>query len=93
MLQFRFNIHNLTMHNSLWPKKVTCLGLNWCSFHDIEKVKSYDPLLMSLLKSTSNQCRGRGGDRLNMDFSALRHGLCMCVIQRVNGQDNRFKCL
>ena len=55
--------------------------------------ESYDPLLMSLVKST-NQCRWRGGDRLKKDVSALRqlrHRLSMCTFQRVSGQDNIFK--
>jgi hypothetical protein len=44
---------------------------------------------MSLVKSTS----WKGGDRLKKDFYALRHGLCMCAIQRVNRPDKIFKCL
>jgi hypothetical protein len=47
-------------------------------------------------KSTSNQCRWRGGYRLKKDIYAsrqFRHGLCMCAIHNVNGQDTRLKCL
>ena len=36
-------------------------------------------------------CRWR--DRLEKDFKALWHGLCMCSTQRVNGYEKIFKCL
>ena len=44
-------------------------------------------LLLSLVKSTS--IRVDEGEEMGQ----FRHGLCMCAIQRVNGQDKRFKCL
>jgi hypothetical protein len=48
-----------------------------CSFHDIDwPDESYNPLLMSLVKSTSTSV-------------ALRHGLWMCAIQRVNEKDQK----
>ena len=48
--------------------------------------ESYDPLLMSLVKSTSISVDEGWGNR-------LKKFLCMCTIQRMNGQDKIFKCL
>ena len=57
--------------------------------------KSYDPLLMSLVKSTSISLdEGEEKDKRrifkpwdNWDMD------CVCAIQRVNGKDKRWKCL
>ena len=54
--------------------------------------ESYDPLLMSLVKSTSISV-DEGRRWVEEGFLSLSHGLCMYAIQRVNGQDKRFNCL
>ena len=54
------------------------------------------PLLMSLVKSTSISVEEGQETGVKKDFQAvreLRHGLCMCSIQRVNEQDKLLKCL
>jgi hypothetical protein len=72
---------------------VTDLFTEYCiSMTDqVNPGESYDPLLMSHVKSTL-----RGGDRLKKDVQALRHlrhGLCISAIQSLNGQDKIHKCL
>ena len=53
--------------------------------------ESYDPLLKSFVNSTSVSA-DEGGRQVKDGFLSFEK-LCMCAIQKVNGQDKIFRCL